>query len=264
MGIINDINSMVKHACMSKKARAPFLVRRKRMAAWERPRGMWSPNASKETDLTKVLGYKALQDPSLREKENRINDPYYFNILVGGANAAGKGFFGLSQMPFGVAMEGDNHAIFRHNQEEDIKKAISVALGKGLHPRVFGHSWGGATVARLAELFPGVPMYALDPTSWTGRIDRTPKNLTICRPYIMRDGNTVPGMRDKPLGELAPVFGGRWPRIDKGEGHTLEYVGSHVNGLDEAVDEIIRTTMEKRIGKTPPAPTPKDNGNAIR
>lgn len=175
--------------------------------------------------------------------KGKTSDQNYFNILVGGANAAGKGFYGLSALPFGVLSTGKNRAIYRHNQEEDITKAIEDALKKGLNPRVFGHSWGGSTVARIAKRFPGVQFYSFDPVSWTGRLDEVPENLTIYRP---KDGSAA---TDNVFSRLAPIIGGRWPMINKGKGKELEYAGGHVSGLDSVADEIDRSGRPKIEGK---------------
>lgn len=172
------------------------------------------------------------------------SDEHYHNILVGGANAAGKGFYGLSYLPFGVLAKGKNRELFRHNQKEEIKKAITKALLSGKTPRVVGHSWGGAAVAGMADEFPAVQFHALDPVSWTGRLKEIPENLTIYRPseFSQKHERDFTDLT-QTLKYLATRIGGRWPKIEKGPGRTVEYLGDHVNGLDEVCNDI---NMEQR------------------
>ena len=110
------------------------------------------------------------------------SDPHYYNILVGGANAAGEGFTALSALPFGVFAKGDNKELFCNGEVQEIRNAIERAAKRGKNVRVFGHSWGGAVVANLAPEYPEIPFYALDPVSWTGVPDEIPRNLTIYHP----------------------------------------------------------------------------------
>ena len=192
----------------------------------------------KEIEEAISSGYrdKMLQDEanSMATKDMKP-DPSYYTILVGGANAAGRGPFGISAIPFGALANGDkeNRVLFRHNQTAAIRAAIRRALKSGKRVRVAGHSWGGATVARLAGSFPDAEFYAMDPTSWTGRIRSIPKNLTIYRPSVEGWSD-----RDTVLSNLAPILGGRWPKIEKGEGKIVEYDGGHVSGVDTASSKI--------------------------
>lgn len=151
------------------------------------------------------------------------NDPYYHNILVGGCLAGGKGIYGISPLPFGVLAKGNNKQVFRNGQIEQIRNAIEEAKKKGKHVRVAGHSWGGADVARMAKDYPDVPFYALDPVSWTGRLNEVPSNLSIFRP---REGTD--GFFDQSAGGyLATRLGGQWPKIHNVKGHYYEYTGGH-------------------------------------
>ena len=181
-----------------------------------------------------------LDDEAARYDDN--NDPYYHNILVGGANAGGKGFFGISALPFGVLAKGKNRQLFRNGQIDKIRKAIEDAKASGKNPRVVGHSWGGADVAGLAEDYPTVPFIALDPTSWGGRLDKTPKNLTIFRPKEPKSWS-----KNTTTGYLAQVLGGEWPKIDKGEGKTIEYDGGHVSGIGAALNDYVKKIWNDRI-----------------
>lgn len=195
-------------------------------------RKAYKKKIDKEIAEAKSSGYreKMLQDESKSMATKDMKpDPSYYTILVGGANAAGRGPLGISAIPFGALTNGDkeNRILFRHNQTAAIRETIRRALKSGKRVRVAGHSWGGATVARLAESFPDAEFYAMDPTSWTGRIKSTPKNLTIYRPSV--DGWSD---RDTAFSNLAPILGGRWPKIEKGEGKTVEYDGGHVSGVD--------------------------------
>lgn len=189
--------------------------------------------------LENIVPTQSTLDDVAVNYKGKTSDQNYLNILVGGANAAGKGFYGLSELPFGILSTGKNRALYRHNQEKDIIKAIEDALKKGLNPRVFGHSWGGATTARIAKLFPGVRFYSFDPVSWTERLDEVPENLTIYRP---KDGSIT---TDNIFSRLAPILGGRWPRINKGKGKELEYAGGHVSGLNSVADDIDRNSRPK-------------------
>ena len=166
------------------------------------------------------------------------SDPYFYNILVGGANAGGKGILGRSALPFGVLSKGTNRKLFRHNQKRQIRQEIDNALKNGLHPRVVGHSWGGSTVANIAEDYPDVPFYAMDPVSWTHRIDKTPKNLTIYYPIKGSEKESLLAVR------LAPILGGRWPENIKGEGRIRYYSGDHVEGVSDAVTGINNENMK--------------------
>ena len=191
------------------------------------------------------LAYTAKENKYL-ENDPDYQDPYYHNILVGGANAAGKGLGGISYLPFGVLANGSNHELFRHNQQDKIKNAIQNALANGKHPRVFGHSWGGSTVANMAKEFPGVPFHALDSVSWTHVLESIPGNLTIYRPEEGRNNN------DNLLASLAPIFGHRWPKITEGPGKTVEYRGGHVGGVDEAVNYAVYKAKRDRLsGRLP-------------
>ena len=168
------------------------------------------------------------------------NDPFYHNILVGGSMAGGDNFItGASMLPFGNLANSESKVLFRWNEMDKVKKEIEKALSAGKHPRVVGHSWGGANIAGIAKDYPDVPFISLDPTSWTGRLDSTPSNLTIFRPS-KNSYNT-----DYLLARLAPVFGGRWPIIP-GQGNIEEYDGGHVSGVDEAISRYVHDVRVKR------------------
>ena len=165
------------------------------------------------------------------------SDPHYYNILVGGANAAGEGFTALSALPFGVFAKGDNKELFCNGEVQEIRNAIERAAKRGKNVRVFGHSWGGATVARLAPEFPDIPFYALDPVSWTGIPDEIPQNLTIYHPR---------GTDDFDYPRLAQILGRQWPIITKGEGKTVYYDGDHFLGLRSEMNELNRRVRDER------------------
>lgn len=169
------------------------------------------------------------------------SDPYYHNILVGGANAAGKGFTALSALPFGVLAKGENKELFRNGEIEKIRSAIEMAQRDKKHVRVIGHSWGGADVARMAKDYPNVQFFSLDPVSWTGRVKSLPKNLTIVRPDGSRNGF------DLPRG--AQVFGGQWPKIQEGEGVTVTIPGDHVIGYGQWLTRMNRKVREDRLAQ---------------
>jgi len=172
---------------------------------------------------------------AIRDGVIKDTDQGYYNILVGGANAGGKGFQGLSSLPFGVLARGKNRKLFRNGQIKEIRQEIEKALAeykkavqrgeKGRLVRVVGHSWGGADVARLAKDYPGVHFIAADPVSWTGVIDSVPKNLTILRPTSSKNLLSIGGW--------AQLLGHQWPRIGKGEGEEIVYEGDHVNGISD-------------------------------
>lgn len=166
------------------------------------------------------------------------SDPHYYNILVGGANAAGEGFTALSGLPFGVFAKGDNKELFCNGEVQEIRNAIERAVKLGRCVRVFGHSWGGATVARLASEYPDIPFYALDPVSWTGVLDEIPKNLTIYHPK---------GTDDFDAPRLAQILGRQWPIITKGEGKTVYYDGDHFLGLRPELNALNRRVRDERI-----------------
>jgi len=170
-----------------------------------------------------------------------FNDPYYHNILVGGANAGGKGIFGLSYLPFGVAAKGNNQQLLRWNDAKKIKEAIDKAVSEGKNVRVFGHSWGGSTVSNIAKDYPGIPFYALDPVSRLNRLKSIPSNLTILRPRENTDAD------EYWTNKLAPLIGGRWPKVESQPDRYVEYNGGHVLGVDDAVNRIISSEMSKRI-----------------
>ena len=175
-------------------------------------------------------------------------DPRYYNILVGGANAGGEGFFALSALPFGVFAKGDNKELFSSGEVQEIRNAIERAARQGKNVRVFGHSWGGATVANLALEYPDIPFYALDPVSWGNVLDEIPKNLTIYHPR---------GTDDVDFPRLAQIFGRQWPIIAKGEGTTVYYEGDHFLGLRPEMNELNRRMMNEKIAA--PSPTAKMN-----
>ena len=117
---------------------------------------------------------------------------------------------------------------------------------------MFGHSWGGATVARLASEYPDIPFYALDPVSWTGVLDEIPKNLTIYHPR---------GTDDFDYPRLAQILGRQWPIITKGEGKTVFYDGDHFLGLRPEMNELNRRV---RDGSVAPATAVTPSATAIR
>ena len=180
------------------------------------------------------------------------SDPHYYNILVGGANAAGEGFTALSGLPFGVFAKGDNKELFRNGEVQEIRNAVERAVKLGRNVRVFGHSWGGATVARLASEYPDIPFYALDPVSWSGVPDEIPKNLTIYHPR---------GTDDFDYPRLAQILGRQWPIITKGEGKTVFYDGDHFLGLRPEMNELNRRV---RDGSVAPATAVTPSATAIR
>lgn len=199
-------------------------------------------------DFVDELSSSMVTPITLDDEAKRVigkSDPYFYNILVGGANAGGKGFLGLSDLPFGVLSKGTNRKLFRHNQQKQIRQEIDNALKKGLNPRVVGHSWGGSTVANIAKDYPNVPFYSMDPVSWTHRIDKTPKNLTI---YYPRE-NSGSGSSNFAT-KLAPILGGRWPENINGEGNIRYYNGDHVEGVSDAVTGINNENRKRtnRIG----------------
>lgn len=172
-----------------------------------------------------------------------VSDPYYHNILVGGANAGGSGIKGLSSLPFGVLAKGDNKALFRNGEIDKIKKEIVGALEAGKHPRVIGHSWGGADVANLAKYFPGVPFIALDPVSWKNNIEKSPDNLTVFLPEDTSIKGTLRQDGENLTSRLAPIFGHRW---NAPEGNVVRYKGGHVVGLNNAITQYMIEKWKER------------------
>ncbi|MBQ1511621.1 MAG: hypothetical protein IIZ54_12195 [Selenomonadaceae bacterium] len=173
-----------------------------------------------------------------------VDDPGWHNILVGGAAAAGTGLRGLSYLPFGILSKGKgNNELYRFNELDKIRAAIDKATSNNKNVRVFGHSYGGATVANIAKDYPNVPVYALDPVGWFDRLDKIPKNLTIVRPnpeYVSTGDGIV--------ARLAPLIGGRWPILKDQKERYMLYDGGHVSGVDLAVNKIVnnnRTDFSK-------------------
>ena len=189
-------------------------------------------------------------DEEAAKYPNEKIDPRYYNILVGGANAGGEGFTALSALPFGVFAKGDNKELFGSGEVQEIRNAIERAARQGKNVRVFGHSWGGATVANLASEYPDMPFYALDPVSWRNVLDEIPKNLTIYHPR---------GNGDIDFPRLAQIFGRQWPIIAKGEGTTVCYDGDHFLGLRPEMNELNRRMMKEKIS----APSPAAKMNAV-
>ena len=176
---------------------------------------------------------------------NAKSDPGYFNILVGGASEAGKGYItGKARMPWRSLINGDNYKLFRHNQESDIRKAIEEAKALGKKVRVWGHSWGGSRVGGMAKDYPDIPFYSIDPVSITGRPKKTPGNLTILYP----DGEH-PTQKDRFTEHWAPIIGGRWPFIP-GEGKRIPYKGGHSAGVPEAISKIVYDKWLEREAPT--------------
>lgn len=184
-------------------------------------------------------------------------DPYYHNILVGGCMAGGKNCItAASALPFGNLARSESKALFRWNEMDKVREEIRNAIAAGKHPRVVGHSWGGANIAGLAKDYPDVPFIALDPTSWTGRIDKTPANLTIFRP---KDDSDKKGFL---LAELAPFIGGRWPKIP-GNGKLVEYNGGHVRGVDDAISKYVHHIRRLRENNERPTRLRQTRENQI-
>lgn len=176
-----------------------------------------------------------------RERPDGSSDTYYHNILVGGANAGGRGVFGLSTLPFGVLLKGDNKELFRNGDISGIRAGIDKAISDKKNVRVWGHSWGGHDVVQLAKDYPNVQFIACDPVSWTGVPDRIPKNVTILRP-----DDKVPS---DIFSALAQVVGHQWPLIEKGEGKTIVYHGNHVKGISDAIKRYNDDVRSERILK---------------
>ena len=183
----------------------------------------------------------SLDDEAVKYPDEE-SDPRYYNILVGGANAAGECFSALSALPFGAFAKGDNKELFSHAEVQEIRRAIERAVRQGKNVRVFGHSWGGAVVANLAPEYPEIPFYALDPVSWTGVPDEIPGNLTIYHPR---------GTDDFDFPRLAQILGRQWPIIKKGEGHTVYYDGDHVMGLRREMNELNRRVKAEKMSALP-------------
>ena len=196
--------------------------------------GFMNPDLLNSALESKAMSMMGLTHHTLWDTEKRyqdryhVSDPYYHNILVGGANAGGYGLKGASDLPFGVVSKGPNRELFMNGEIDKIEAAIAASLKRGEHPRVFGHSWGGADVANLAAKYPKIPFIALDPVSWTDTLDEYPDNLTV---FFPKDGTNV---GDNILARLAPVVGHRW-RLPK-KGRVIRYDGGHTSGVDEAVD----------------------------
>lgn len=186
-----------------------------------------------------------IDDEAARFK-GQPNDNYYHNILVGGANAGGNGFWAQSELPFGVLATGDNKKLFRNGDIKGIRSEIDRAVKERLHPRVVGHSWGGADIARMAKDYPDIPFIALDPVSWTGRIDELPKNLSIMRP---RNTSYFGNEHENLFGYLAGKLGGRWPKIDKGEGTTYYYNGGHATNANHALNWLAYKQWADRVSQ---------------
>ena len=180
------------------------------------------------------------------------SDPRYYNILVGGANAAGEGFTALSVLPFSVLAKGDNKELFCNDEVDQIRIAIERAARRGKNVRVFGHSWGGATVANLAREYPEIPFYALDPVSWTGVLDELPRNLTIYHPR---------GNDDVDFPRLAQIFGGQWPVITKGEGKTILYDGDHILGLRSEMRKLNEGMKKREVQDAPKSSCARKNNS---
>jgi pimeloyl-ACP methyl ester carboxylesterase len=178
---------------------------------------------------------ETLDTAARRNASSGVDDPGWHNILVGGAAAAGTGLRGLSELPFGVLSKGKgNNELYRFNEWDKIRAAIDKATSNNKKVRVFGHSYGGATVANIAKDYPNVPVYALDPVGWFDRLDKIPKNLTIVRP----DPGYV-STRDGIVARLAPLMGGRWPILEDQKERYMLYDGGHVSGVDLAVNKIV-------------------------
>ena len=201
--------------------------------------GISSAAADIGGDIAWQLSTSTLEDEARRY--DMPNDPYYHNLLMAGANAGGNGFFGISDMPFGVVSKGENRQLFRNGQIKELRAALDAAIANGKHARVIGHSWGGADIAGIAKDYPEIPFYALDPVSWGGRPDKLPNNLTVLRPKDT--GITNPN--DTVLGWLAAKVGGRWPKIEGGK--TIYYDGGHVGGVGNAMNRIIAKEWIKRV-----------------
>lgn len=191
-------------------------------------------------DPTVRVDPSAISDAIKEQNPWGSSDTYYHNILVGGANAGGKGFFGLSPLPFGTLLLGDNRELYRNGDIRGIRTGIERALKAGKNVRVVGHSWGGADVANLAKDYPNAEFIACDPVSWFGVLDSLPKNLTIFRP-----DNKVPARRWTNRG--AQIFGHQWPIIEKGDGRTIIYHGNHVDGLPDALSRYNNDVRSERI-----------------
>ena len=175
-----------------------------------------------------------IEDVAKLYRDEVETDPYYHEILVGGAGAGGTGLKGVSALPFGILSKAKNKDVFRHDQVEEIEKRIRQLIAEGKHPRVWGHSWGGAAIAGLAPKFKDVKFHALDPVSWTGIPDRLPDNLTIYRPK--ETGFLDELVTSGPVTALATHLGHRWPLKAEG-GRYVSYRGDHVSGIEDAISD---------------------------
>lgn len=209
-------------------------------------------------DDGKFLGFDTftLEDEARQYKDEDLkssglyqdSDPYYHNILVGGANAAGRGFTALSALPFGILAKGRNRELFRNGQVKEVESAIENALSQGRHPRVAAHSWGASSVFHLALKYPEVPFILADPVSWMGVPKSIPKNVTILRPDNSNsEGSSIKRNGLINTGRLAQIFGHQWPRIEKGEGKTVTYKGDHTVGVGPAITALVEKERRERV-----------------
>lgn len=210
-----------------------------------------------EPDDGKFLGHDTftLEDEARLYKDEDLkaiglypdSDPYYHNILVGGANAGGKGFTALSSLPFGILAKGRNRELFRNGQVKEVQAAIEKALSEGRHPRVVGHSWGASSVFHLADKYKDVPFILADPVSWTGVPKSIPKNVTILRPdNSSSEGSSIKRNGWINTGRLAQIVGHQWPKILKGEGRTLIYRGDHTVGVGPTITALVEKERRRR------------------
>ena len=212
-------------------------------------RDTYDPLNEKPTPLDLLVEYVGRWDSDpdhiiRQESKNRWMKGNYVDFLVGGANAAGRGFNGLSYLPFGAAMTG-KFKLYRHNQCGKLRKDLSEYI-KNMKdgdpmPRVIGHSWGGATVANLAHEFQdkNVPFIALDPVSHFNRLGQYPTNLKVLQPNGSSD--------EFFMNRLARVVGGAWPVLPDDKGTTIRYNGGHVAGLPEAVNELLQKELLEKM-----------------
>ena len=193
--------------------------------------------------IERILGWSSDVD---RIRESQDGDSWrkghHVDFLVGGANAAGRGLNGLSYLPFGAAITGD-FKLYRHDQGDklirDLKEYLKNMKPGDPTPRVFGHSWGGSTVANIAKEFPNVQFNAIDPVSWFNRLSEYPANLRVFQPDEDSDTN------EDWQNTAARVVGGAWPVLPESAGNTVRYKGGHVQGVEEAVNEALAADLRR-------------------
>lgn len=141
-------------------------------------------------------------------------NPRSSKSLVVGVGGYGEGEGGPSYRYFDWLRNKPNSVYLRYDDTRYLKEILDAARQSKIPTTVFGHSYGGASIAGLAEKYPEVFFIASDPVSrFSNKKDKIIDNLLYQMPIRLTPTNLSGG-------NMISAIGGRWyPPFD----HTIYY-----------------------------------------